>query len=309
MAKAKGVKAKGALASAKLSKNPAQNKIVKKQVKKEAIKPTQEKKAKTLAKVQKGLEGREVEDGQSEEEVDTTKPNDQESSPEPGSSDSDVESISSDAQKPEQKGDESSSEDEDEDEDEDKDEEKTDTTPKSGTEAKSTKPGPVNKEHYPEGLNRKARRRLVLIDRQRVAIKKRLGIPEDSTEPNEEVDKELEAWIAKFDLVEDKNAKRKSLKVRTRQAKELKGDEREAALDALAEEKRALAKATAGLKKKDKKLREKKKSSVKESPATQKKGKKSKPEDKPKTEDKPKAEAKPKGDKAKNKKKGKKISE
>ncbi|KAK3994736.1 hypothetical protein QBC44DRAFT_39207 [Cladorrhinum sp. PSN332] len=166
--------------------------------------------------------------------------------------------------------------------------------------------GPVNKEAHPEGLNRKARRRLVLIERQKKKIQKRYGIPEASTEPNEKVDKELEEWTAKFDRLENTAAARRSMKVRTRDAKNLEGEEKQAAMDAIIEEKRALSKVTAGLKKKEKKLREKK-PAKEEKDEKDKKGKKPRAGEKPKTEAKPKTEIKSEADEKDEKgKKGKK---
>ncbi|KAK4169180.1 hypothetical protein QBC43DRAFT_330377 [Cladorrhinum sp. PSN259] len=188
-------------------------------------------------------------------------------------SDPDAEKETTKAEKPDdskpEAGEESSSE-EDSTPDDDKEMEDAadDATSKTVTK------GPANKEAFPEGLNRKARRRLLLISRQKIKIMKRLGISEDSTEPNEKVDKELEEWTAKFDKLADVAAARRTLKVRNREANKLPGDEKEAALDAIVEEKRALAKASAGLKTKEKKRREKK--LAKEVPAKGKQDKKSK---------------------------------
>ena len=73
--------------------------------------------------------------------------------------------------------------------------EKAEEKPKS---APKTNPKGVPTVPHPSGLNRTARRRLVLIDRQREAIMKRLKV----TEPNEEVEKKLQEWTTRFDELE-----------------------------------------------------------------------------------------------------------
>ncbi|KAK4228251.1 hypothetical protein QBC38DRAFT_162344 [Podospora fimiseda] len=179
----------------------------------------------------------------------------------------------------------------------DDDDKKDDQEVKDAADETTTEPvvkGPVNKEAHPEGLNRKQRRRLVLIERQKATIRKRHGVPEGSTEPNEEVDKDLEAWIANYDRHENATAARRSIKARTREAMKLDGKEKAAALAEIVEEKRTLSRELAGLKKKGKKLREKKlanEKNDKKGNKKDKKGKKSKTDGKPKAEDKPKKDA------------------
>jgi hypothetical protein len=46
----------------------------------------------------------------------------------------------------------------------------------------------------PSGLNRMARRRIKLIERQRDVIRKNMGIPEGSLEKADEVQKKLDVW-------------------------------------------------------------------------------------------------------------------
>ncbi|KAK0728229.1 hypothetical protein B0T26DRAFT_748479 [Lasiosphaeria miniovina] len=94
----------------------------------------------------------------------------------------------------------------------------------SNTAAEASKPE-VKKQEAPSGLNRKARRRLQLIEKQRAVIQKRLGITFSSTERNEEVDEALAVWIQerdrvqavadkkKADKAEKDNARRKGQKI------------------------------------------------------------------------------------------------
>ncbi|KAI1332025.1 hypothetical protein F5Y16DRAFT_358346 [Xylariaceae sp. FL0255] len=51
----------------------------------------------------------------------------------------------------------------------------------------------------PSGLNRLARRRIKLIERQRAVIKKKMGIPPDSQDQAEEVQAAVDAWTEDFD--------------------------------------------------------------------------------------------------------------
>jgi len=63
-----------------------------------------------------------------------------------------------------------------------------------------------NKQRPPSGLNRAERRRIRLIERQRALIKKQMDIPEGSSEKADEVQKELDKWIA---LLEKKTQMRR----------------------------------------------------------------------------------------------------
>lgn len=51
----------------------------------------------------------------------------------------------------------------------------------------------------PSGLNRAARRRIKLIERQREVIRKKLGVPEGSQERADEVQRELDEWTERYD--------------------------------------------------------------------------------------------------------------
>ncbi|RYP54400.1 hypothetical protein DL768_000817 [Monosporascus sp. mg162] len=68
----------------------------------------------------------------------------------------------------------------------------------------------------PSGLNRAARRRIKLIERQREVIQKRLGIPEGSQERADEVQRELDQWTERY----DEKAAIRAKKRKTRQEKE-----------------------------------------------------------------------------------------
>lgn len=96
-----------------------------------------------------------------------------------------------------------------------KDEEKDDSSSDSdsedgGAKVESTKGKSTNN----TGPNRPARRRLMLIDRQKIKIQKRLGVEEGSTEPNEEVDKALEEWTKNFDELNAKSVKKQAAKAK-----------------------------------------------------------------------------------------------
>ncbi|KAH9995200.1 hypothetical protein F4779DRAFT_607697 [Xylariaceae sp. FL0662B] len=60
-----------------------------------------------------------------------------------------------------------------------------------GGKNKGTKP--------PSGLNRSARRRIKLIERQRETIQKKLGVPVGSNEKADEVQEQLDKWTAIYD--------------------------------------------------------------------------------------------------------------
>ncbi|KAK0719963.1 hypothetical protein B0H67DRAFT_643262 [Lasiosphaeris hirsuta] len=66
------------------------------------------------------------------------------------------------------------------------------------------------------GLNRAARRHLLLMAREKEAIQKRLGIEPASKEPNKEVDHELSLWVARrakvYTRTEDRFEERKEKK-------------------------------------------------------------------------------------------------
>ncbi|KAK3378311.1 hypothetical protein B0H63DRAFT_244144 [Podospora didyma] len=85
----------------------------------------------------------------------------------------------------------SSSEDDSEEDESDPDDEEAATPAKVKTEKVMQEP--------PSGLNRKARRRLQLIARQKEVIQKGNGLKPGSDEPNESVDRQLAAWVKKFD--------------------------------------------------------------------------------------------------------------
>ncbi|KAJ2989784.1 hypothetical protein NUW58_g3294 [Xylaria curta] len=68
----------------------------------------------------------------------------------------------------------------------------------------------------PSGLTRVARRRIMMIERQRELIKGKMGIPADSQEKDNEVQEKLDEWIKAFD---EKNEVRMEKKNR-RKAKE-----------------------------------------------------------------------------------------
>lgn len=73
-------------------------------------------------------------------------------------------------------------------------------------------PLPVKKSGYtapPSGVNRAIRRRFILIEREKVKIKKGLGVPEGSDEKAEEVKQLLDKFIGKLDK---KTAERESNK-------------------------------------------------------------------------------------------------
>ncbi|KAI3323202.1 hypothetical protein HD806DRAFT_544570 [Xylariaceae sp. AK1471] len=60
------------------------------------------------------------------------------------------------------------------------------------------KKGPKKLEH-PSGLNRAERRRTKMIEKQRGIIRQKMGIPEGSSEKADEVQKNLDKWIAILD--------------------------------------------------------------------------------------------------------------
>ncbi|OTB07763.1 hypothetical protein M426DRAFT_317656 [Hypoxylon sp. CI-4A] len=68
----------------------------------------------------------------------------------------------------------------------------------------------------PSGLNRQARRRIRLIEERREKIQKKLGVPVGSTERADEVQTQLDEWIAEWD---EKNKARDDKK-RARKQKE-----------------------------------------------------------------------------------------
>ncbi|KAI1284637.1 hypothetical protein F5Y07DRAFT_393604 [Xylaria sp. FL0933] len=69
----------------------------------------------------------------------------------------------------------------------------------------------------PSGLNRHTRRRIVLIEKQRVRIRTKMGIPEGSREKEDEVQKELDKWTRKYDgKVKAREKKKKERKARER---------------------------------------------------------------------------------------------
>ncbi|KAI0157704.1 hypothetical protein GGR57DRAFT_460689 [Xylariaceae sp. FL1272] len=82
----------------------------------------------------------------------------------------------------------------------------------------------------PSGMNRAQRRRIMLIERQRLAIMKKRGVPEGSKEMADEIQKELDAWTEKLDgkglLREEKKRLRKekdALKLKNKRGKILTG--------------------------------------------------------------------------------------
>ncbi|KAI0801689.1 hypothetical protein GGR55DRAFT_667485 [Xylaria sp. FL0064] len=69
----------------------------------------------------------------------------------------------------------------------------------------------------PSGLNRQTRRRIELIEKQRIRIRNKMGIPEGSREKEDEVQKELDKWTRKYDTkVKDREKKKKERKARER---------------------------------------------------------------------------------------------
>ena len=108
-----------------------------------------------------------------------------------------------------------------------KDEEKNDSSSDSDSDSDSEEGGAKvedtkTKSTNTTGPNRHARRRLILIDRQKIKIQKRLGVEEGSTEPNEEVDKALKEWTENFDELNAQSVKKKA--VRAKQALKKRND-------------------------------------------------------------------------------------
>ncbi|GJC88162.1 hypothetical protein ColLi_11000 [Colletotrichum liriopes] len=68
----------------------------------------------------------------------------------------------------------------------------------------------VDSQH--QGLNRAARRRLMQIENRRLAIKKELGIEDDSDDRQAEVNALLAAWTAQFDEKAEARAAKKAAK-------------------------------------------------------------------------------------------------
>ncbi|KAI1262530.1 hypothetical protein F5Y18DRAFT_152912 [Xylariaceae sp. FL1019] len=82
----------------------------------------------------------------------------------------------------------------------------------------------------PSGMNRNERRRIMLIERQRLVIMKKRGVPEGSKEQADEIQKELDAWTERLDgknlLREEKKRQRKekdALKLKSKRGKVLTG--------------------------------------------------------------------------------------
>lgn len=86
-------------------------------------------------------------------------------------------------------------------------------TEKKDKSKKKKKKGDPTQPHL-SGLNRTARRRLVLIDRQRAKIEKRMGIEPGSGERKEEVDKAVEKWTKTFDELNARSVEKKALKAK-----------------------------------------------------------------------------------------------
>ncbi|GAP84188.1 hypothetical protein SAMD00023353_0600220 [Rosellinia necatrix] len=71
----------------------------------------------------------------------------------------------------------------------------------------------------PKGLNRQARRRIKLIEKQRELIKKKMGIPEGSLEQADEVQSALDKWIADLDSKTDARLEKKKARKAKEQAR------------------------------------------------------------------------------------------
>lgn len=68
-----------------------------------------------------------------------------------------------------------------------------------GQDDESTEEDGPKKTKPPSGLNRQARRRIRMIEDQREAIRKKMGIPEGSQDKAEEVQNELDKWTENLD--------------------------------------------------------------------------------------------------------------
>ncbi|KAH9901952.1 hypothetical protein F4778DRAFT_781831 [Xylariomycetidae sp. FL2044] len=81
--------------------------------------------------------------------------------------------------------------------------EKTDPEPEEAAapgEEEGEKPSrPRRNNKAPSGLNRNARRRIMLIERQRDKIRKKLGVAEGSRDRDDEVQAELDQWVQVLD--------------------------------------------------------------------------------------------------------------
>ncbi|KAI8633056.1 hypothetical protein F5Y19DRAFT_286713 [Xylariaceae sp. FL1651] len=73
------------------------------------------------------------------------------------------------------------------------------TIAKEESDDKKVKQDKNQKMKPPSGLNRAARRRIQLIERQRDVIKKTMGIPEGSQDRADEVQKALDEWTENMD--------------------------------------------------------------------------------------------------------------
>lgn len=72
------------------------------------------------------------------------------------------------------------------------------------------------------GLTRLERRRLLLIDRQKIKIQKRLGFDPNSKELSAEAERELAAWIKKRDAMQAKLEERQKIRKAKKEAKRLR---------------------------------------------------------------------------------------
>lgn len=120
------------------------------------------------------------------------------------------------------------------------DTETTTTTSETTSDAQQQPSGPrATADAHDESANRKARRRLQLIERQKGVIQKRWGVPEGSTEPHEGVEEALEEWVAKYDRTMAKVDWETDFRKRMMAAKRIPDhEERKAAIHELAQEKR-----------------------------------------------------------------------
>ncbi|KAI1215119.1 uncharacterized protein F4807DRAFT_405994 [Annulohypoxylon truncatum] len=98
-------------------------------------------------------------------------------------------------------------------------------------EKKDGKPQPKGYNPPPSGLNRQTRRRIRLIEQQREKFRKKLGVPEGSSEKQDEVQAKLDAWVADFDgkaeiRMKNKRQRREknAAKVRNKRGKILTGE-------------------------------------------------------------------------------------